>query len=156
MKKILIGVGLACVLSLAGCGGGSAPETAKKAEPAAAPAGGGTAPPGEAQRGPHTGKVSFEGTKPTAKSIDMSANPVCTKAHASSPAKTEDVIVNDNGTLANVFVWVKSGLPDQNWAMPAGAVTLDQKGCMYMPHVIGVRAGQDIDIKNSDPTNHNI
>jgi len=158
MKKILIGVGLACALSLAGCGGGNTPETAKKSEPAAAApaAGGGSGTPDEANGATITGKVSFEGTKPTPKTIDMSANPVCTKAHATAPAKTEDVVVNDNGTLANVFVWVKSGLPDQNWAMPSGAVTLDQHGCMYVPHVIGVRAGQDIDIKNSDPTNHNI
>ena len=156
MKKIWIGVGLACVLSLAGCGGGNPPETAKKAEPAAAPAGGGAATPDEANGATITGKVSFEGTKPTAKNIDMSANPVCTKAHAASPAKTEDVVVNDNNTLKYVFVWVKSGLPDQTWQVPTTPITLDQNGCMYKPHVVGVMAGQQIAIKNSDPTNHNI
>jgi len=157
MKRIWIGFGLACVLSLAGCGGGNPPETAKKAEPAAAPAGGGGAGvPDEANGATITGKVSFEGTKPTGKTIDMSANPVCTKAHAASPAKTEDAVVNDNGTLKYVFVWIKSGLPDQTWQVPTTAVGLDQNGCLYKPHVIGVMAGQDIDIKNSDPTNHNI
>jgi plastocyanin len=54
------------------------------------------------------------------------------------------------------FVWVKSGLPDKNWAVPTTAVLLDQNGCMYKPHMIGVMTGQNIDIKTSDPTNHNI
>ena len=156
MKKIWIGFGLACVLSLAGCGGGNPPETAKKAEPAAAPAGGAAAMPDEANGATITGKVTFDGTKPTAKTIDMSANPVCTKAHAASPAKTEDAVVNDNGTLKYVFVWIKSGLPDQTWQVPTTAITLDQNGCMYKPHVIGVMTGQGIEIKNDDATNHNI
>ena len=90
------------------------------------------------------------------KTIDMSANPVCTRAHASSPQKSEEVVVNDNGTLKNVFVWVKAGLPDKTLAGAHHAVALDQNGCMYKPHVIGVMAGQNIEIKNSDPTNHNI
>jgi plastocyanin len=65
--------------------------------------------------------------------------------------------VNDNGTLKYVFVWVKSGLPtDKQWAVPTNQVSLDQNGCMYKPHVIGLMTGQNFEIKNSDPTNHNI
>jgi plastocyanin len=157
MKKIWIGAGVACAVILTSCGG-SAPDSAKKeAAPAAAPAaGGGTGVPDEANGGTITGKVAFDGAAPSPKNIDMSAVPFCTKAHASAPAKTEDVVVNDNKTLRNVFVWVKSGLPDQQWQVPTSAVTLNQTGCMYVPHVIGVMAGQQIDIKNSDATNHNI
>jgi plastocyanin len=51
---------------------------------------------------------------------------------------------------------VKSGLPDKQWAVPASAVPIDQHGCMYEPHVIGIVAGQNIEVKNSDPINHNI
>ena len=156
MKKIWIGAGVACAVILTSCGG-SAPDSAKKeAAPAAAPAGGGTGVPDEANGGTITGKVAFDGTAPTPKNIDMSAVPFCTKAHAAAPAKTEDVVVNDNKTLRNVFVWVKSGLPDQQWQVPTSPVMLNQTGCMYVPHVIGVMAGQQIDIKNSDATNHNI
>jgi len=156
MKKIWIGVGVACALLLTSCGG-SAPETAKKDEGApAAGAAGGTAAPDMDNGGTISGKVAFDGTKPTPKTIDMSAVPFCTNAHKGAPAKTEDAVVNDNGTLANVFVWVKSGLPDKQWQVPTSPVMLDQNGCMYKPHVIGVMAGQQIDIKNSDQTNHNI
>jgi len=155
MKKIWIGVGIACVLSLTGCGGGNPPETAKKAEGSAAPAGG-TATPDEANGATITGKVSFDGTKPVMKAIDMSAVPFCLRAHANAPQKSEEVVVNDNGTLKYVFVWIKSGLPDQTWQVNTSPVTLDQNGCMYKPHMIGVMAGQNIDIKTSDATNHNI
>jgi plastocyanin len=85
----------------------------------------------------------------------MSANPVCMRSHT-TPQKSEEVMVNDNGTLKNAFVWIKSGLPDKQWPVPTTSVSLDQDGCMYKPHVIGVMAGQGIEIKNDDATNHNI
>ena len=156
MKKIWIGVGVICAVALTSCGG-STPETAKKEEAApAAAGGGGSATPDEANGGTITGKVAFDDAKPAMKNIDMSAVPYCTKAHAADPAKYEDAVVNGNGTLKNVFVWVKSGLPDKQWQVPTTPVLLDQNGCQYKPHVIGVMAGQQIDIKNSDATNHNI
>ncbi|HLK62701.1 MAG TPA: carboxypeptidase regulatory-like domain-containing protein [Bryobacteraceae bacterium] len=158
MKKIWIGVGLVCAVSLVSCGGGGDTKTAEtpKAPDSGAPAAGGSATPDMENGATITGKVTFDGAKPTMKPIDMSANPVCMRAHASSPQKSEEVQVNDNGTLKDAFVWIKSGLPDKTWQVPTTAVTLDQKGCMYSPHVIGVMAGQNIDIKTSDPTNHNI
>jgi len=153
MKKIGIGVGLACVLALAGCGGGEAPKQETAASTPAA--GGGTATPDEVNGATVTGKVAFTGDKPSLRTLDMSATPYCTKAHP-TPQKSEEVVLNDNGTLKNVFVWIKSGLPDKEWAVPTTAVSLDQNGCMYKPHVIGVMAGQNIEIKNSDQTDHNI
>jgi hypothetical protein len=33
---------------------------------------------------------------------------------------------------------------------------LDQHGCMFVPRVIGIRAGQVLDVKNSDEVSHNI
>jgi plastocyanin len=155
MKKIWIGVGLACALSLAGCGGGEKPAETAKAPESAPAAGGGAATPDEANGGTITGKVAFDGAKPTMRALDMSANPVCMRAHPTAQ-KSEEVIVNDNNTLRNVFIWVKSGLPDKQWQVPTQAVELDQSGCMYKPHVLAVMAGQNIDVKNSDPTNHNI
>ena len=157
MKKIWIGVGLAATLSLVSCGGDKPAEAPKTdASAPAAGAGGAAATPDEANGGTVTGKVAFTGDKPKMATLDMSANPACDRAHKGSPAKSEEVVVNDNGTLKYVFVWVKSGLPDKNWAIPTTAITLDQNGCQYKPHMIGVMAGQNIDVKNSDPTNHNI
>ena len=158
MKNIWIGVGLACALTLAGCGGS---DTEKKADSSAstAPAAsaGGTATPDEANGATVTGKVTLAGTAPVMKTLDMSANAFCVRAH-STPQKSEEVQVGANGALKDVFVWIKDGdaVTSKTWQVPTTAVSLDQNGCMYKPHVIGVMAGQNIDIKTSDQTNHNI
>lgn len=161
MKKFWIGSGLVSVLvatafTLASCGGST--EAPKSADSGAAPAaaGGPAATPDMDNGGTITGKVTFDGTAPKMATLDTSANPVCAKAHASSPLKSEEVVVNPNGTLKNVFVWVSSGLPDKTWQVPTTSVTIDQNGCQYIPHVIALMAGQNLEIKSSDPTNHNI
>ena len=103
-----------------------------------------------------TGKVKFTGTKPVMAKIDMSDEATC-KAKYPTPPTAETVIVNANGTLENVFVYVKSGLPASYKApAPSGSVTLDQDGCRYHPHVLGVMVGQTLNIKNSDGILHNI
>ncbi len=142
--------------ALVGCGGGNKPseekpaETSSTAAPAAAPAA--TVDPATAAE--ITGKVSFEGQAPAKVRIHMDAVPACTEANK-EPVYSEEVVVNDNKTLKNVFVYVKDGLTG-SFPPPSEPVLLDQKGCWYHPHVLGVMAGQKLDIKNSDPTNHNI
>ena len=69
---------------------------------------------------------------------------------------TETIVVGADGGLRNVFVYVKDGLGNLRFPVPATPVVLDQKGCRYVPHVFGVQVGQPIEIVNSDPTLHNI
>lgn len=156
MRNLWIGIGIAAAIALTGCGSSDKSEAPKAADTAsAAPVGGGTAVPDLENGGTITGKVNFDGMKPTPKKIDMSAVPACEHAHPGG-APSEEVVVNPNNTLKNTFVWVKAGLPAKNWQVPSTPVDLDQQGCMYTPHVIGVMTGQPIAIRNSDPTNHNI
>ena len=152
MRKFLIGCSAAALLLLWGCGGSKETSEAPKKEeaPAAAPA----AAVSDADAATVTGKVAFTGDKPAMKNISMDATPACARAHT-TPQKSQEVVVNDNGTLRNVFVWVKSGLPDKQWPKP-DKVRLDQKGCMYIPHVTAMMVGQQLLIKNSDPFLHNI
>jgi hypothetical protein len=156
MKKFWIGCGAASLLLFSACS--KAPDqsesTKPKEEPTKSAAGAPTAAD-EANAGAVTGKVSFTGDKPAMKNISMDATPACARQH-STAQKSQEVIVNDNGTLKNTFIWIKSGLPDKQWAAPTGAVKLEQKGCMYEPHVLGVMTNQDIEVVNGDPTNHNI
>ncbi|HEX3748324.1 MAG TPA: carboxypeptidase regulatory-like domain-containing protein [Bryobacteraceae bacterium] len=155
MKKIWITAGVACALTLTGCGGGGTP--APKADAGATPAASsGAATPDMENGATITGKVSFDGKAPVMKTLDMSAVPACTAAHK-TPAKSEEVVVDDKGDVKNAFVWIKSGLPaDKTWQVPTSAVQITQEGCMYTPHVLALMAGQNLDIKNGDPTNHNI
>ncbi len=102
-----------------------------------------------------TGKVIFKSTPPKPARIFMTGDPRCNALHK-DPVYTEDVVVNPNGTLRNVILSVKSGLPSKTYPVPSAAVTLDQRGCQYVPHVIAMMAGQTLDIINDDPTLHNI
>jgi hypothetical protein len=107
-----------------------------------------------------SGTIAYNGAAPAPKKIDTSADPVCGQKDPN--LSTEDNKVTD-GKLANVFIYVKDGaatdgtkIGDYTWATPASAVTLDQSGCHYKPHVLGVMTNQKISITNSDPTQHNI
>jgi plastocyanin len=97
-----------------------------------------------------SGTVKFDGTSPKASKIDMSQDPACKGGN-----EAENVVV-DGGDLANVFVYVKDGLGSRTFDVPKDAVLLDQSGCKYHPHVLGVMAGQTVQIKNDDQTTHNI
>lgn len=102
-----------------------------------------------------TGKILFQGEKPKLGIIRMDEDPVCAAKH-SGPAYAEDGAVNSNGTLPNAFVYVKRGAEKYAFQVPADAVTLDQEGCIYKPHVLGIMVGQDLRIVSSDATMHNI
>lgn len=101
------------------------------------------------------GTVKFTGKPPSPVKIDTSMDPVCEMKGGDIYA--EQLSVKD-GKLGNVFVYVKSGPAEAMAAPPAGwpPVILDQRGCRYTPHIIGVMAGQPVEFRNSDPTMHNI
>ncbi len=104
-----------------------------------------------------TGTVNFDGKPPRTRPIDMAgADEKCAELHGGERVKPETVVINDNGTLRNAFVWVKSGVEGWSFPMPEGDALLDQKGCWYLPHVQGMRKGQSLSIKTSDPTAHNV
>lgn len=128
--KILL---FALLLFLAACGGPPPPQPTATVE----------------------GLIRFDGPRPTMPTISMEAEEACTKLHA-TPVLDSSALVNADGGLANVFVYVKSGLEKHSFAPPLETVTIEQKGCQFIPRVIGVRKGQTIAVKNSDPVTHNI
>ena len=109
----------------------------------------------EATAGTISGTVLFTGGAPAMPEIDFSSNPQCERQHH-KPWKAETVVVNPNGTLRNVFIRIKDGLPRARWTPPAESAKLDQNGCVYEPHVLGLMTGQPLEILNNDPVNHNV
>ena len=101
------------------------------------------------------GTIRFSGAKPARKPIDMSGDPACVEAHKGK-AYDESIVVNKNGTLANVFVYIKSGLEGKRFEVPANPVTIDQRGCWFHPRVLGIQTNQVLQVTNSDPVTHNI
>lgn len=108
-----------------------------------------------ATAGSISGTVSFTGSAPAGEAIDMSAEPSCAEQHEGTPMAMP-AVVGDGGGLANVFVRVTAGLPEGSWPTPGQAVELDQQGCVYHPHVLGIQTGQTLTIRNSDGLLHNI
>lgn len=102
-----------------------------------------------------SGKILFQGEPPAAEPIKMEADPNCQMLHPEGVMSNE-VVVNSNGTLKNVFVYVKDGLGDQKFDAPKEAVVFDQHGCQYTPKVFGIQVGQALEILNSDDTLHNV
>ncbi len=102
-----------------------------------------------------TGKIAFDGQAPKPNRIRMNADPVCMKAHKDA-VLSEEVVVNKNGTLKNVLVYVKDGLGGKTFPAAKNKVVFDQIGCVYEPHVLGIQTGQDLEVLNSDPTLHNV
>ena len=143
-----------CALALAvvACGGEAKEETAPPATTAAA-YGAGTAGAAALGNGAITGKIAFEGTAPAPEKVKVSADPKCQSMHPQGLEK--QAVEVKGGGLAHVFVWVKSGVSG-SYPAPAEPVVLDQQGCTYHPHVIGVQTAQSIKIRNSDETLHNI
>ena len=103
-----------------------------------------------------TGKIIFKGAKPTPQMIKMNADPKCVKMHSGKDAPSQQLVVNSNGTLQYVFVYVKKGLEGKKFPAPSQKVTIDQQGCEYHPHVFGIMVNQPLEIINSDATLHNI
>ena len=102
------------------------------------------------------GTVKFDGKAPKMKPIKMSADPICDGKHSDGPARAEWLLSGSEGELKNVFVYIEKGLEGKSYKTPEKAVTIDQTGCVYVPHVLGLMVGQQLDILNSDGTLHNI
>jgi len=140
-------------LFLSGCGRkqaaqGSGANAAKSATPGAL-----SVDPSSV--GTISGIVRFEGQRPKPAVIQMDQDPYCVARH-NGPVFAEDDAVNPDGSLPNAFVYVKSGAEQYAFPTPSQPVTLDQQGCIYRPHVLGLMVGQTLRIVSSDATTHNI
>jgi len=103
-----------------------------------------------------SGTVTFAGKAPALKPLAMDADPICAKKH-SGPVAAEMLVLGNGNTMGNIMVWVSKGLPaGKKWPVPQAPVVLDQQGCMYKPHVMGIMVGQTYKILNSDGLPHNV
>jgi hypothetical protein len=102
------------------------------------------------------GRVFFHGPHPARRLIDTDSCPQCAQV-TDGPLYDDSLVINDDGTLQNVVVSISAGLPaDARFSIPPEPVVLNQKGCMFRPHVIATMVGQAIVVKNSDPLLHSV
>ena len=147
MRLFGVGGSIGLLLISLACGGGSSTP------PPAAPAGPSV---DAATAGTITAIVKFEGTPPAAEMITITGDPKCVTEHGAPKQPNETLVVGENQALQNVFVYVKDGLGSFGFPIPTAPVVLDQDKCRYVPRVIGVRVGQALQVRNSDPLLHNV
>lgn len=138
-------------LLLAACGNREGPARSVPAERPAASA----TPVDPATAGSISGVVKLDGPAPPARKIIMTGDSACTAADVEPPT-SQEVVADAQGNLANVVVYVKSGLGNFVFETPKTAAELNQQSCMYTPHVAAVMAGQTVAFRNGDKTVHNI
>jgi hypothetical protein len=103
-----------------------------------------------------SGVVTYKGPKPAPAVLQMSRDEKCMKLHGDKPVLNEEQIVNDANQVKNVFVYVKDGLAPAKYPVPSEPANLDQEGCMYLPHVQGMRVEQKLNVNNKDGFLHNV
>jgi hypothetical protein len=138
---------LSIALAVTGC---SKKESDESSQPPAP-----TAVVDPSTAGSITGTVRLDGAPPVFRTIDMSAEAACVQA-SPSPVAPPVVVTGAHGALANVVVYVKSGLGSYRFDMPTTPVVLDQKGCMYEPRVLAAMVKQPLEVHNEDQTIHNV
>ncbi len=108
-----------------------------------------------ATAGSVSGSIRYQGPRPARKPVDMSNEPACVDANHGKVYE-DSLVVGPHNALANAFVYIEKGLEGKTFAPAPSPVTIDQKGCWFRPHVLGVQTGQTLQIVNSDPVTHNI
>jgi hypothetical protein len=108
-----------------------------------------------AVRGTIRGTVRFAGRRWNPRLLDMSGDRFCVDAHTTR-MMSEDFRVGPGGELEGVVVYLKRGMERQKFDPPAQPAVLDQKDCMYEPHVLVIQCGQPLIIQSSDATLHNV
>jgi hypothetical protein len=103
-----------------------------------------------------TGTVLVEGPLPADRKVRLDGDPKCVALNGAKDRELGAILAGDNGTLQNVFVYVKDSFTGWQFPAPAEPVLLDQQKCAYVPRVLGVRVDQALAIRNSDPLMHNV
>lgn len=145
--RLLAGALSLCILTVSlACGDKTPPAPTTPAGPSVDPATAGTV----------TATVKFDGTPPPAEMITITGDKNCVAKNGAPQIAGESIVVGDDRSLQNVFVYVKDGLGHFSYPMPTTPVVLNQDKCRYTPRVLGVRVGQPLQVHNSDPLLHNV
>jgi plastocyanin len=107
-----------------------------------------------AATGTITGRVRLMSAAPASPIIRMGADPLCSRANAGKRLTQDIVLRSADGGLANAFVDLQGSFAAT--PVPAAPITIDQRGCIFVPRVLGARVGQTLQVTNSDPTGHNV
>jgi plastocyanin len=106
-------------------------------------------------KGAIIGRVIYQGTPPAPKPINFGPEKVCANMHHDQTPVYETLVVNPDSTVKWALVSIRGNVPGK-YSPPAAPAVVDQKSCIFVPHVVAIMAGQELEYRNSDPVSHNI
>lgn len=100
-----------------------------------------------------TAKFVFDGKAPApAKEAGTGNDPFC----AGLDIFSQKMLIGEKGEIRNLAMYLTDADEDlPEVPLPKEKPVLDNKNCLFVPHVMSVRAGQTMTVTNSDPTGHN-
>jgi hypothetical protein len=101
------------------------------------------------------GTVRILGEPPPRKKYKLAADPKCEMLHPGG-LLSDSIVVDRQGGVRWAFVYIAQGINNQAPRRPLPPALLDQVGCMYEPHVLGVEVDQPLNIFNNDQLLHNV
>jgi plastocyanin len=101
-----------------------------------------------------TGTVKFAGDAPATKMLNINKDQEAC-GHEKKPSDVL-IICKDTNAIKNVVVSIENIEKGKKFNHPSSNPTIDQKGCVFIPHVIAVPTNSTIDILNSDDVMHNV
>ena len=146
MPLVRVALGLILLVGSLACGGSTPAPPPAAAGPAVDPA----------IAAALSVTVTFEGPAPAPVMMRLDGDPKCVAENGAGERADESILLGNGQALQNVFIYVKDGLSGHSFPIPTEPVLLDQDKCRYTPRVLGVRVGQPLAIRNSDPLLHNV
>lgn len=99
-----------------------------------------------------TGTVKLAGDVPEAKTLKTDKDQ---KTCGHEGIKSEVLIVSSGGAIKNAVVTITK-IPNGKKFDRSGSTVIDQKGCVFSPHVSVIPAGGTVELLNSDDVMHNL
>jgi plastocyanin len=101
------------------------------------------------------GRVLYQGTPPKPKPISFGPEKVCADLNKGKTPFYETLVVDEAGAVKWALVSIRGNVSG-SYPVPNKPVVVDQVGCVFVPHVVALMAGQEVEYRNSDPVSHNI
>jgi len=114
------------------------------------------APASPAADGKATGRVVFDGPRPEVKVMKHEPKQLegCCPAGQTPVLTDPGLLIDEKGALANVVVTIEvEGAAIEPAKEP---LVIDQKGCVFEPHIVVLPAGSKVRFVNSDTVTHNV
>jgi hypothetical protein len=98
------------------------------------------------------GRITLKGEPPAATPITL--DKPCAAAAGTNVVEIPDYAVGASNGLAEVVVYIKE--TPAGFAPKTEPLVIDQKGCLYLPHIAVAQVNQPVHVRNSDPMMHSI